>query len=84
MYNHPHHSLLLLLPLLAFSAPTTKRSTDPIYDGSTINGKSYDYVIAGGGLAGSVLAARLSEGGSRSVLVIESGYNEETRPGVYG
>lgn len=41
-------------------------------------------MIAGGGLAGSVVGARLSQGGTRSVLIIEAGYNEEGRPGVYG
>ena len=35
--------------------------------------KSYDYVIAGGGLAGLVLAARLSDDGKTTVLVIEAG-----------
>ncbi len=78
-------ALISLLPLLTSAAPPRhKRNTDPIYDGSTINGKTYDYVIAGGGLAGSVVGARLSQGGTRSVLIIEAGYNEEGRPGVYG
>ncbi|PPQ84055.1 hypothetical protein CVT24_007932 [Panaeolus cyanescens] len=35
--------------------------------------QSYDYVVAGGGLAGLVLASKLSENGERSVLVVEAG-----------
>ncbi|KAJ1025911.1 hypothetical protein NDA16_002537 [Ustilago loliicola] len=42
-------------------------------DPSTINNATYDYVIVGGGLAGLVLANRLSSNPNISVAVIEAG-----------
>lgn len=42
-------------------------------DASSVKGRSFDFVIVGGGVAGLTLANRLSEWGNQSVLVIEAG-----------
>eukprot|EP01087_Luapelamoeba_hula_P000532 TRINITY_DN10404_c0_g1_i1.p1 TRINITY_DN10404_c0_g1~~TRINITY_DN10404_c0_g1_i1.p1 ORF type:complete len:121 (-),score=14.33 TRINITY_DN10404_c0_g1_i1:221-559(-) len=44
--------------------------------------RCYDYVVIGGGTAGCVVAARLSEGGRYSVLLIERGQDETHNPAV--
>jgi hypothetical protein len=72
----PTLALLALVPIV-LGAPAIERRATPIYDGSQVNGKTYDYVIAGGGLTGSVLASRLTEDGTKTVLLVEAGYNEE-------
>jgi hypothetical protein len=86
---HVHSLLIILLPLtvlplVTLAAPAVKRDTAPIYDGSQVNGKTYDYVVVGGGLTGVVLAARLTEDSGRTVLVVEAGYNEEANSVVTG
>ncbi|KLT38640.1 alcohol oxidase, partial [Cutaneotrichosporon oleaginosum] len=55
-----------------------------ITDGAAVGGQTYDYVIAGGGLSGVVLAARLSEDASKTVLVIEAGKDESNNNLVKG
>ncbi|KAK0219879.1 hypothetical protein IW262DRAFT_1460990 [Armillaria fumosa] len=56
---------------------------------SDVDRKTFDYVVVGGGTTGLVLAARLSENASVSVLVLEAGEANLDdslimRPGQYG
>lgn len=47
-----------------------------IFDPKTVAGKTVDYIIAGGGLTGLTVAAKLTENPSINVLVIEKGFYE--------
>ena len=54
-------------------------------DGGARNGaeaETFDYVVVGAGSAGCVVAARLSEGGRASVLVLEAG-GRDTHPWIH-
>src|SRR5512138_2688692 len=41
-----------------------------------------DYVVVGAGAAGSVVAARLAEDGTRSVIVVEAGPDNTADPAI--
>ncbi|KAL4424367.1 hypothetical protein ABPG75_001668 [Micractinium tetrahymenae] len=47
--------------------------------GSPVAGKTYDYVLVGGGTAACVLANRLTADGSKRVLVLEAGADNTSR-----
>lgn len=81
--------LFVSLSIPSCAAPTTfplsKRALITT-QGSEVNGKSFDYIIVGGGLSGSVLARRLADanGGSQTVLLVEAGEDQEGNANVYG
>lgn len=81
------HSFALLPTLMAASStafPQTKHKNHPgiVTSTETVTGKSFDYIVCGGGLTGLVVANRLSEDPEISVLVIENGNDDHEDPRV--
>ncbi|KDQ08161.1 hypothetical protein BOTBODRAFT_38148 [Botryobasidium botryosum FD-172 SS1] len=68
-------SLAASLPPRAVSGVVT--------DPGQVDGKTFDYVVVGGGLTGLAVAGRLSEMADKTVLVIEVGNDTRNDPRVY-
>lgn len=83
-----HYLVPLLFSLtvdFTSASPAPQKRTTTLDNGAQVNGKTYDYIVVGGGLAGSVLAKRLTEGqAGRTVLVVEAGEDREGDERVYG
>lgn len=68
---------MIFFTLLALNCLTTRAIL--INDPHEVSGKTYDYIIAGGGLTGLTMAARLTSDERISALVIESGFFQSSR-----
>lgn len=67
---------LLAQPALANISGIT---TDP----DAASGRTFDYIIIGGGTAGTTVAARLAEDRTLTILMIEVGGDNRTNPDVF-
>lgn len=55
----------------------TLAPAEPVLCPESINGRTFDYIIVGGGVAGLVLANRLTENANTTVVVLEAGTHAE-------
>ncbi|KAI8632917.1 hypothetical protein F5Y19DRAFT_472098 [Xylariaceae sp. FL1651] len=67
--------------VLVVTASSPKYSS-PVLSQQHVNGTTYDFIIAGGGIAGLTVADRLTENPKVSVLVIEDGPLADDSDGV--
>jgi choline dehydrogenase len=77
------YSLLIALAPFWFPATLTNDANVVTIYPSTVSNKTYDYIVVGGGLTGLVVAARLAEVTTNTVLVIEAGRDDRGDPRIY-
>ncbi|KAI0676166.1 GMC oxidoreductase-domain-containing protein [Trametes maxima] len=79
IYAFPATLAFRALSLTRPQAPTSGVTNDP----AAASGKTFDYIIVGGGLAGTTVAARLAEDPSLRILMVEFGNDDRANPEVY-
>ncbi|KAJ3510668.1 hypothetical protein NLJ89_g4541 [Agrocybe chaxingu] len=76
-------SLALSLGCVVASPSLQKRASGVTTSASAANGQTFDYIVVGGGLTGTTVAARLAEDPTVTVLLIEAGADNRGDPRVY-
>lgn len=68
-------SIVLAIPVPEHEWPelVQRQAGTILTDPSSLNGQSFDFVIVGGGLTGSVAASRLSANSAKRILLVEAG-----------
>lgn len=82
MALRPRYNVLSFFLLVDLVLVWGCSATQIIDDGSSVDGRSYDFVVVGGGLAGLTVSNRLSDYG-HSVLIIEAGSDASWNHVVY-
>ena len=76
--------LPILATLYALSALPVSTTASGITTNPTIaSNQTFDYIVVGGGLTGTTVAARLAEDASLKILVVEAGGDDRLDPNVY-
>ncbi|KAL0959214.1 hypothetical protein HGRIS_014493 [Hohenbuehelia grisea] len=83
MRLHRASLALSLLPVSLAAPNLHKRAFGVSTSASVANGQTFDYIVIGGGLTGTTVAARLAEDSSKTVLLVEAGADNRNDPRVY-
>ncbi|KAF8961146.1 hypothetical protein BDZ97DRAFT_1940106 [Flammula alnicola] len=76
-------SAVLQLVSVVASPALQKRTSGVTTSAAAANGQTFDYIVVGGGLTGTTVAARLAEDSTVTVLMIEAGADNRDDPRVY-
>ena len=80
----PVRYLFLFFAAQCLASPLERRAPSGVTtDPNTANGKTFDYIVVGGGLTGTTVAARLAENSGVTVLLVEVGADNRKDPRVY-